>query len=192
MSWYKRAMPVPAATGYPTTKQGPNSSISIIDQKMTQTEADEINRQHNPMHYVGHGAAGIAYQNGDPNTIIKLTRYQSEAKNAYRLMGKDIPCCVKVFDVHQVAQQGVWQITLERVRPLSEEEIEIFDLFFMYGRKSLSYLTDNYEKSLVKKYFNEYDQLRKCLHANGVADADAQGDNLGRKSNGQLCLLDVG
>lgn len=193
MNWYttsKLAMPLPLAVNAPKLTGGP---VGAIHEKLTQPQADQINQDHPNLHFLGQGSAGLAYGYNDPTKVVKLTRDGMEAERAKTLINQPAKCHVKVFDV-QEAGQGVWKLVLEKVRPLQDEEIEVFDLVHAYGNQVLKnkYATQNYEPSLIRKCIQEYQQLTQCLRAAGVSDEDAQGENLGRRNNGQLVLLDVG
>lgn len=187
-------MPLPEAKNYPASKHGPNSVLTDIGNRLTNEQANNISNQHQSLNYIGHGSAGVAYQHRDANTVVKLTRDWNEAERASALIGKEIPCCVQVLEVTE-AGSGVWKLIVERVTPLSDEEIEIFDLIHVYGRNYVlknKSVKEYFEPALVQKCVQEYQKLIDCLTRNGVDTEDAQGSNLGRKRGGMLCLLDVG
>ena len=195
-NWYttlKLAMPLPQATNSPNPQQG--GPVAAIDQGLTQPQADQINKDHPNMHFLGRGQAGLAYGYNDPNKVVKLTRDGLEAERAKVLVGQPATCHVQVYDV-QEAGQGVWKLVIEKVRPLTPDEIEAFDLIHLAnydGRKikQQDFAHLDFSPVQIKNFISQYQGLCKCLRAAGVSDEDAQGDNLGRR-NGQLVLLDVG
>lgn len=175
MNWYKKAMPLPPAINYP------HGFDHILDNHLNTDEANQIGEDHSELEWLGNGDYGIAYSHENPDTVIKITRSPLEAEIAASLIGKDIPCCIKIYNVQQI-NATVWKIETEKVRSLSYEEKDAVNAWKM---------NQQYIKGM-ERVAEQFQELEHCLEYHDILTSDMHCNNIGYKKDGTMVLLDVG
>lgn len=138
-----------------------------VNRKMTKEIAEKEQELYPEMKYIGQGQIGVVYEVG-PDKVVKYTTDESEYNVAFELLENPIDCTAKVFDVEYLG--FVYRIVLEKVKPLSIEEIKEF----------------NYPDSAQREF------LEDCLELNGWRHQDLHGANVGYNSDDNLVILDIG
>jgi hypothetical protein len=197
MSWLSRTsqvkpFPVPFQNRDPIPmfplEEDPKG-ISNVDYLMNQEQADEQERMHPEMSYLNQGNKGIVYET--ENSVIKYTSDVKEMDAALRLYEVPLSCAVRVLSPPVKITEDLVKLELEKVEPLSNEEIRVIDAFhfvFRQGRKP-----DNLTVGLeYPELLAEFRGLRECLRSYGFRLVDVHGDNVGRNANGDMVLLDLG
>lgn len=76
--------------------------------------------------YMDAGAFGMAFI-ADDDKIIKLTSAEGEAASVKKVIGKDIPSCIKYYDMVFIDKYHIWAILMDKAESLTYEERVIFD-----------------------------------------------------------------
>lgn len=215
MNWYTTAMALPEATGYPQSgSRSDLNTINQVDEGLNPDVADALTKEFGPLKYLGHGSYGIAYDQKNPERVLKVTDDDSEAIAANRLMQNPIPCAVRIYSVKKLNDMGWWALETQRVNPIPVNTKRyiayIASLFnsnfdnnvgenttFEYaleGTKSDSECRIRFGISIDKarEIFNRYRTMFMCLKSNGFNATDAYSSNIGINKNGSFILLDVG
>jgi hypothetical protein len=167
-------MPLPRAK-YPDEKGEINPSIPLrrtkerLDRKMPEDYAEDPEGE---LDYSGHGSWGVVYDHPtDPNKAIKYTDDNEEYNAAVMMMtwqkakGRLHPAIIGVYEAEMVNDR-MCRLVLEKVEPARiGNEVNFY------------YLNANIEKQLKDTGF-EYD--------------DWHAGNIGRRSNGEIVILDLG
>ncbi len=186
-NWYTRfklAMPLPPAENYP--KPGPfghRGGMSDLDHRTNEEDAKQIANRHPNLRYLGHGIDGVAYTHQNPNTVIKITNSVVEARFAEQLLGKNVSCCARVFDVHD-NENDTWTIEVEKVRVLTPEQQRVISL--LHQNKPLP------SDPTAMQLASQWKKLKICLHRNGFPTNDIHFNNIGFRDDGTLVLFDFG
>jgi hypothetical protein len=173
MSWYSlvKAMPLPRAK-YPKetdTDHGFSITKRFLDRSMPEDYQEDPEGE---LNYLGSGASGMVYDHPtDLNKTIKYTDDPSEMHIAQKLLvwqkenGRFHPAIIGVYEVEAINDK-VSRLVLEKVEPAQS------------GRKS------NFSYSA--------DYIYKSLSESGFGYNDWHAGNIGRRSNGEIVILDLG
>jgi hypothetical protein len=224
---YKMAMPRPKATGYPADDDAEAREYGVgiedLDTDLRQNVADGVGKEFPDLQYAGHGNHGVAYATPSrPDRVVKLTRYETEAKNAQERIGRYSPCIVNVYSVKQIQKRKTpyWQIETERVTPLKDvatkmfgdvdkirakEKFEryrdLFDDFYKLANKMgfKGFPVEKFyerhptlDQQHIDDAFRKYQWLISCLRAYHVGTEDVRFENIGIRNDGLWVLLDLG
>lgn len=186
-----------------------------LDKRYSREKVDYIQSKFPNAKPIGNGAFGIAYDIGD-NKVLKITTDSSEISIANSLKNKSNPAYVKVYDVNREYSY----IILEKVTPLNTEEMRVFDFFVDMDKELDGDVCGIYDDDLIDEigYFEPYGDVEKAtkedillmsqkflisqvesycsfllkLKKNMVTTYDLHGKNVGKRINGEICILDLG
>lgn len=160
---------------------------------------------------LGEGHNGIAFQSVDPNKIVKVTAQQAEVKTAQKVIGRNIPGIVKVFNIKKLetvhsranAATEVWAIEIEKLHHLPEDVQEklddtMSDLLEQYFTNSHSGPTD-FAKFITRQDVMQtlnsvvpgIDVIFRSAKAIGFVP-DVKGGNVMLNSSNKPTLSDIG
>ncbi len=177
--------------------------IKYIDRHLTQENSDKINKNNPDIEFLNAGANGIVLGDKNPNHVYKITRDITEFDAAKALLKKPCSCIVRVFSAKAI-QNNVWQIELEKVIPLIDNEsslcYSLSDYASMRGMPSFNYVTKRMTDTLLeppnfndlKPVYDKFAKLINCIVDNGFSIEDAHSDNIGKRQDGSYVLLDLG
>ena len=200
MNWYKKllAAPLPESDNFTedlydpkfrgvNTNQGWKDKVPYgiigIDEALEEYKDDRI------VDYVGAGTEGIAYELDNGN-VLKVTMDPSEYEVAQELKGKPTRHIVNVYDYATIQDdfEEVWSIEIEKVAPLSEQELQWFDVI-------LSDITQGrnreYESEELQKMHSNISSLVKEVQSYGYGFNDVTGHNVGKRGEDYV-VLDLG
>ncbi len=213
MKWFnsikKLAMPLPKINNdYPKDYNPINDfGLTFMNNNLNQKNVDKLNKEHQNLSYLGHGANGVAFlENNDPNIVIKVTSDVGEMESAKKLMNSNCPCIPKIFDVSQVQKdmgpyntKNFFKIKLEKILFLITNPEEI---------KSINKISEEYQKlgycppsnsflkekdyNLIIKYLYKYSKFINCLAEHNIFPKYTRADNIGMRNNNEYVLLDLG
>ena len=157
--------------------------------------------------YINAGAFGMAFI-ADGDKIIKLTSSPSEAAEVKGFIGRNIPGCVKYYDIVRSKKFDIWAILMQKCENLSKKEEKIFSLLFEEGLDNFDEddldSGQNFSKDqindiasdlrLSKKelmsFIRELRNLKDKLDKNEISTNDLHTGNMGRL-NGELVHFDI-
>ncbi len=211
MKWFnsikKLAMPLPKAVGYPQERNKPEDyGINFMENNLEESNADEINKEHQDLKYLGHGFNGVAYTKNDPNVVIKITNDPEEAQSARHLQEVNCPCIPKILEVSQVQKpssgpswKDFFQIKLEKIPFLirNKEEIDSVNKLSEYYQNlghcpKVIDLIGEKNAETIHKYYNKYKNMLDCLAEHNIFPKYTRADNIGMRNNNEYVLLDLG
>jgi len=166
--------------------------------------------------YKGHGEQGLVYDIGG-GKVLKITRDDFEFNMATNLVGKRLPCVVQVYKTKQINDES-FVIVTEMVNVLSDKEKSMYELARSYfqrhferminisGEEFIKILDNHlyrekynktnsitdYSKYISRDMIIEIFNMYRCLKLNGFKYIDANCNNIGRRDDGTLVLLDIG
>ncbi len=196
------AMPLPKVKNdYNLDKVNKWDGYTVIDKRLTQENVDKIEQENPNLEYLNHGMNGIAYSIG--NHVLKITRDKQEAILAEKLINEPCECIVQVFGVKQL-QSDIWQLELEKVIPLNQNQIDIVHYLNMYanklGLRDIDLIVANLKQTRINApsknklltLYDKYKRLVECALVNDFHLGELHGGNIGFRENGQMVILDLG
>ena len=232
MNWYKQykiAMPLPnVVNDYPRIEDR-NPGITNLDDKLTFEHSQELSED--GMGYLGAGLFGTAFQFNDKNIVKKFTTDTDELKNAKEIVSRQngdqpLPGFVYVYEVKDLSrdvfdykkrsgnfnydynweENKLFQITTEKVQPLSENEHVLFNLIYYsclnqiksnktneeiikYGQEQTS--NESFTKEDIY-FLNMAIDFLKLTEKNKYLRMDLHPGNVGIRDNKEMVVLDLG
>lgn len=164
--------------------------------------------------YMDSGSYGMAFSCG--KYIIKLTSEIKEVREAEKMIGRDIPGCVKYYKIKYQPKFEIWAIMMDKVDSLSENQIGIINDIQRFAlsetgkvsiSKSLEFFStcpiDKFLKfykikrgknhpnyKILEEVYNDFQILIKKLIKSNICLDDVHSGNIGYK-NGELISFDI-
>lgn len=136
--------------------------------------------------WAGSGDMGTAYHT-EKDTILKITRDDTELKNARMLVGKDLSNVIKIYDV-EGSIIHMEELDMDHVEDLygtAMSYAEYGDIMEIDTEDHVDMPRD------VRKFIEEIQFGAMQLERVGILNLDLKDNNIGRKPNGEYAIFDM-
>ena len=233
MSWYKQSRELPTIENKYPDKWMRQRGLNYLDVRLTPEHAQELSEP--GMSYLGSGGYGSAFAINEKNIVKKYTGDNKELSAAKAIISKQqnnqpLEGLVYVYAVRDLSHDiyirhkekfpdlkedspnnALFEVTLEKVKPLSSKEDYIFTNFYralmdiMQGRADLN--NDGVFKELKsrfnvehiakpieenKKFINMMINFNRVVINNSYRDVDIHSGNVGIRNGDTIVILDLG
>lgn len=210
-----KPMPLPFRQNIPEDNLKRPTTMKY-DYMMTEDTARAQEAELGDANWLGDGSYNIVYQKGD--VAIKYCEDETEVEIYRKQYERKLPCLVKVLEPPREIQEELWQIKMEKVEPLEEEQRRVIAVASQWALTHFRGVEKGNFGSLyseIKQFVEIYNRnashrpswtgldvdnpvliayakLLICLKSYMMTFPDVHSRNVGWDKNGTLVLFDLG
>lgn len=165
----------------------------LVDQNLDEYTIQQLDEEYGFRNHLGGGCWGTAYSTFD-DRVVKITTDKEEVDASRSLIGdtwqRHAPFA-RVYEVKELEGLDLFVVVKELVKPLSEYEQSLFNIFF----EAFEGDTENIEEEELKEYaqilplFKKFEEYHYDVSNYAMKDTYNTG-NLGWNKDGKLVVFD--